>query len=526
MRSLCPSCGAETFAGARFCRRCGAAVRAAEVDAEVSPTAGTVPLTGEPSRTTDSLGGDEKNLSPATSRVSRAELERILKTEAPPPQQHSAVTRPGAAARLADGDDAEATLVSPPIDEATRPAFGVDFDEELTITVPRPAPAAESAAEGGDEHDGRAVETVSPRQQSPQQPRRRAWPFVLAASFAVLLFATAAGWFAYRYLRGPSRPAAGAAGPVAPPAPDARQLFEEKLAEAEGLLAQGDITAAMARLREANSLDPANTRARLRLGELLWDTGARREAIEELRAASRSSPEDFTVWRRLATAQFAEGLYADAAESYRRLIALAGAGAADPNDLLSYADALRNSGRAEEAAAVYKRLASGPAHDFAELARVRLGELAQPTPQPTPTPRREEPGVQEGGEVASSTTTEPAAPAQQQQATPTPQPTPAPQRPPAQQQLTPAEHYRRGVELWSSNRAAAFAEFQAAAGGGVVDANYYLGLSYVEGKNPRALNRAALLAALRHFQIAQRGQFAEQSRRYARQLEQEFDRTR
>jgi tetratricopeptide (TPR) repeat protein len=320
--------------------------------------------------------------------------------------------------------------------------------------------------------------------------------------------------------------------PTAPASVDAKQQFEEKVAEAEGLLAQGNMEGALGRLREANALDPSNTRAHRRLGELLLSTGVRREAIDEFRAVTRNAPEDFTAWRQLATAQFAEGLYRDAAESYRRVVSLAGEQTADPSDLLSYADALRLSGRADEARAVYERLTTAAASDVASLARQRLTELAQAQPVPAPSVRA---GEQTGehtssapheGETASATSpltqTQPAPPAP----TPAPaQPTPTPQasRP---AQASPAEHYGRGAQLWSSNRAAALEEFRAAASGGNTDAHYYLGLSYVEGKNLHALNRAEVVAALQHFQLAQRGQFAEQSRRYAQQLGKEFDRLR
>nr|MDQ3806078.1 hypothetical protein [Acidobacteriota bacterium] len=91
---------------------------------------------------------------------------------------------------------------------------------------------------------------------------------------------------------------------------------------------------------------------------------------------------------------------------------------------------------------------------------------------------------------------------------------------------SPAERYRRGVELWSSNRAAALEDLRAAAGAGNPDAHYYLGLSYVEGRNIQTLKRAEIVAALAHFQNARRGQFAGQAGRHAQQLEREFDRIR
>jgi TPR repeat protein len=82
------------------------------------------------------------------------------------------------------------------------------------------------------------------------------------------------------------------------------------------------------------------------------------------------------------------------------------------------------------------------------------------------------------------------------------------------------------VQLWASNRGAALAEFRAAAAGGNVDAHYYLGLAYVEGRQLGSLQRAEVVAALQHFQLAQRGSHAAQARSRAQQLEKEFDRLR
>ena len=105
---------------------------------------------------------------------------------------------------------------------------------------------------------------------------------------------------------------------------------------------------------------------------------------------------------------------------------------------------------------------------------------------------------------------------------PTPQPTPS-----RETAATPEEHYRHGQQLWSSDRGSALDEFRAAAAGGNYDAHYYLGLSYVEGRNLHTLKRAEVVAALQHFQLAQRGrQFVAESRRYQQQLEREFDRLR
>jgi tetratricopeptide (TPR) repeat protein len=645
MQTHCPSCGAELFPGARFCRRCGAPVREpGEGTGDVSPMAATVPLSEVKGRETDGLPPEEERASHATTRVSLDEMERLLRAQ----QQESAGrdqsrpaqkwsdsdtthSRPDPEATLAqfgrdtiadsrapgDGEarDPEATLLA--TSAVTRPEVPADFGpgEDLTIPVPRPAPptatftapndsgslAADSSSPpqrvtrdapayatgdvGADAQaqtsppppDGHASTTTaqgaqastthgpqastttqgaqaaattqdaqaSPTTQAAQsvtatqgaQPvtatrgasarsARRRWPLVVAACGVLLLFAVAAAWVGYRLLRRPRAAEIPSQGASATPlAPDAQQQFDELLAQAEALLAQGNMDEALARLRDANALDPSNVRAHRRLGELLLAAGARRDAVEEFRAVTRNAPDDSAAWRQLATAQFAEGLYRDAAESYRRLVALVG-DAADPSDLLSYADSLRLSGRPDEARAVYQRLASASTPDVADEARKRLADLAREQPTPGQHAGEQNAAQPREGEVASSATPAAQPTPAQPAPTPTPQttPTPQPTRPPAS---TPAEHYRRGVELWASSRSAALQEFQAAAAGGNPDAHYYLGLGFVEGKNVRTLNQAALVAALQHFQLAERGgEHASDARRYEQELGKEFDRRR
>jgi tetratricopeptide (TPR) repeat protein len=552
MQTTCPSCGAETFPGARFCRRCGAPVglQGGETG-DVSPNAATVPLVPEEPRTTDGLAPGDERIAPQTSRVSLAEMERILRGHEDGSQQLPQPTDPEAARGPA----------------VTRPDLPGYEDEELTITVPRSAetrvpsdfeatidleatrlvdPEATIPAGVGSwpyvktpepethEHetaDDALADAPAVAAAPPPPPRpgaspaaaRRAWPWVVAVCVAVAVLASGGVWLAYKLLHRPALADLPTQGPTAPVAGDAKQQFDLKLEEAEALLASGDMQGALDRLREANALDPSNTGAHRRLGELLLSTGARREAIEEFRALARNASYDFNAWRLLASAQFAEGLYDDAAESYRRALNLSAPGARpDPNDLLSLADSLRLAGRAEEARAAYEQLTAFAPADLADLARQHLSELApaQPTPTPHATPRPGEPTPTPRVEETASVNV---APAPQPTPTPTPQPTPTPV-PPAP--ASPAERYGRGVQLWSSNRGAALEEFRAAAAGGSADAHYYLGLAYVEGRKPGTLQRAEVVAALQHFQLAQRGSHAAEARSRAQQLEKEFDRLR
>ena len=594
MTKPCPSCGAETHPGARYCRRCGAPLRAStdgQDTGEVSPQAATVPLGGNV-RPTDGLGSEDHQLpsSADTGRVNRTDLDHLLRT-----QQMSTTTPPP---RADDGADGVSTLIQPgrgalaeefarfesslrrdgeddsqdtsEIEETgdspapqhqvsgggeefgmrTQPSFAREHDEELTVLGAHPARTSTQGATAATTSGGQVrgggisleivdgaeaipsssaapLQTPPPTSAPRPQGRRRMWPLVAAVAVAALAFTVAAAWLAVKYLRRADTPADTTAQTPTEIPPDARQLFDAKLAEAESLLASGRTDEALARLREANELDPANTRAHRRLGEIYLESGARREAIEEFRAVTRNDPNDFSAWRQLASAQFAEGLHRDAAESYRRLIALVGDTAADPTDLLSYADALSRSGRADEARAVYQRLTSAPSSEVASAARQRLSELASSQPAPSPSPgqknandnTRAEEGNREETASAAQPNTNSTAPAEPTPVTTAPAPTPA--RPTAS---TPAEHYRRGVELWSSNRPAALGEFRAA--GNNPDAHYYLGLGIVEGRDLRGLKRAEIVSALQLFQSAQRGQFSGQARRYAQQLEREFDRLR
>ncbi|HEX7314184.1 MAG TPA: tetratricopeptide repeat protein [Pyrinomonadaceae bacterium] len=552
MQTSCPSCGADTFPGARFCRRCGASLALQNGETgDVSPHAATVPLVTEEARTTDGLAQGEERVAQPTARVSLAEMERILRGQddeagphhSQPQPTGPAVTRPDIpgyedeeltihvprpARPEPDNFDAtidlEATQLVDP--EATIPAGSAHWPQART-PEPEPEPHEPEAADDG--HDAHASAhattptTAPPPPGARPAPPRRAWPAVVGVCVVVAVIVSGGAWLAYKLLYRPSLTDLPTQGPTAPVTGDAKQQFELKLQEAEALLASGDMEGALARLREANALDPNNTRAHRRLGELLLSKGARREAIDAFRALSRNAPYDFNAWRLLASAQFAEGLYDDAVESYRRVLNLSAPGAPpDPNDLLSLAESLRLAGRNEEARAAYEQLATTAPPDIAQLARQHLAELtpAQTTPTPAHTPRPGEPTPTPQVEQTASAVVPPAP---QPTAQPTPQPTaPPPPPPPA----SPGERYGRGVQLWSSNRGAALEEFRAAAAGGNVDAHYYLGLAYVEGRRTGALQRAEVVAALQHFQLAQRGQYAAQARGYAQQLEKEFDRLR
>lgn len=554
MSKTCPSCGSPVQAEARFCRRCGAPLRrgaTTEGSPEtVSPMAATVPLSDE-GRTTDGFAPDDP-LRPAadTTRVNRAELDALLRKRpmsAQVPEANAGFAPPPAAPDNGEGDspraaqtsELEATLITTAGEASRGAAPHADEDDgELTISVPsgvrpfgtddaggvpqmvEPLGAAGLHNVPAEQTGVQAGETPAPAAAA--APPRNNWKLVAGICAALLLVAVVAGALFAFWFR-PAPPAETASTPPVLPSNDVRARFDEKVAEAESLLSRGDIDGALAALREANRLMPANVKAHQRLGEILLENGARREAIEEFRAVTRNNPEDFTAWRALASAQLAEGLYDDAIKSYQTLLALTRNQSPDANDMLSYAEALRLAGRVDEARLAYARLTSNIG-DAGALARQRLAELAQATPTPAPSPRENETAsartsqAEESGATSAAANPTPANAAAQP--TPTQAPTPVPDQ-------VPADPFKRGTELWASNRTAAVAAFQTAARSGNPDAHYYLGLSYVEGKDLRTLKRAELIAALEHFQVAaQRGNYTAQSRRYAQQLEKEFDRLR
>ncbi len=92
---------------------------------------------------------------------------------------------------------------------------------------------------------------------------------------------------------------------------------------------------------------------------------------------------------------------------------------------------------------------------------------------------------------------------------------------------TRATRNRRDLDWWSTDRPSATSEFRGAASvGGHPDSYYYRGLSLAEGRDPRALDRSTLLAALEYFQRARPSVYAKQARRYEDRLGKEYDRRR
>jgi tetratricopeptide (TPR) repeat protein len=589
MTKTCPSCEILAPSEARYCRHCGTQLKRVGTTSgeNISPVAATVPLSDQ--HTTDEIvapyGLPPTSPNARTSEVTHAELNDLLQRNGRAGEVRDAArerTGDGQPAPSRDGD-ARAGFSSVNYKEgfsaaAAPDSASDDFDPEqtqITISV-RPltsrnlpadaaAAAAAVATTGANNKpqfnpapqqvtlsptgtlEASATGTSAPPTATPPAASRstesrafRVWLGMGAAILSIVLICGvgfALYWFGSRAWSNSQTPPATAGNESAPAASDPKQLLNAKLAEADALIASGNTTEAQARLREAAALDPANAEPQRRLARLLLASGARREGIEALRAVTRLAPTDADAWQSLASAQYAEGLYEDALESYRGLGEASPAALARDTVQLAYADALRLSGRTAEARVIYRRLASSSDTAVASASKQQLG---QPTPSPTASADAENADAHTA-EIERGETARAAEAARTPDASALPTPTgSAPRAEPATTTVaattpnppakaspgSPSEQYQRGVSLWATNRAAAMAELRSAAERGNSDASYYLGLSIAEGRDPRALKRAELVAAIVYFGRARRGKFRAQAVTYEEQLGRELDRRR
>jgi tetratricopeptide (TPR) repeat protein len=570
MTKTCSSCDVLAPPDARYCRHCGASLQRlntpGDAGGNVSPSAATVPLYGQ--NPTDEIAANhaERSTAPNTSEVTHEEMYDVWRRSTSAGNAREGEPgRPGDErfSSLREGHRSSSAQRAESLRaESSRDSARGDYDPEQTqITIPvrpltsrnLPADAAAASAarraNGNSHFDGMPQQvtlsptgallpaspaTATPAPHIPAQPNeRRAFRVwlgmgVAGLSVVVICCVAAALWFGMRNSgrdTGAAPPAA-AVVEAAAGGDDPKQLAAAKLAEADALITSGNTPEAMARLREAAALDPDDAEPHRRLARLLLANGSRREAIEELRVVTRHAPTDAEAWRSLAATQFAEGLYRDALESYRGLGEASPAALARDSVQLAYADTLRLAGRTADARVIYRRLAATSSD--ATVAAASKRQLGQPSPTPVD---KEADG--EEGETRTAEATRPAGaalprddasrPPDAAPALPTPSPATTPSRAASG---SPSDHYQRGVVLWTTNRAAAVAEFRSAAERGNSDASYYLGLSIAEGRDPRALKRAELVAALVHFGRARRGKFRGQSVTYEEQLGRELDRRR
>ncbi|HEY0376333.1 MAG TPA: tetratricopeptide repeat protein [Pyrinomonadaceae bacterium] len=454
----CPGCGATTVPEARFCRLCGTPLKVGggrEDEAPISPKAQTIPLTGE-ARSTDGLGQDEpRRPAPHTSRVGRAEMENLLRNASAPVN-----VKPSG-----DGD--------------------AEKNGAQTTALDSGKGAADSAPA--------AAENAS---ASSSTSSKRRWQ---AAAIVLLCVALVAVLLAFVLSRRSAPTAEDGSSPIS--ISDQQQLVAEKLAEAETLLASGEFNRAITVLRAAAKLDPSNAEVRVRLGNALERMGERGEAIKEYAAATEDDPKNISAWSSLASAQFEEKLYEDAAESYRRLIAVPTEHSAEPETLLAYADALRLAGHAEEARAVYQKLSSVMgAQAVGQTARQRLAELG-PAPSPAPPAVAGNAGQQR-------------APAQEK----TEQVIPEVELPPPASLPTPLAAATPVATTVGAPNAETRVDY---------DSYYFQAVNIVNGRDPKQIARAELLHALALFQkAALGGTHRGEAQRYADRLGKEYDRRR
>jgi tetratricopeptide (TPR) repeat protein len=531
MTKTCPACGFVSTTEARFCRMCGAMLpRPAEDDDAVSPVAATIPLSAERPTATDELSPHDTGFPnrARTSSIASEEMADFLRRGGEPSE--AARAAPADAAQSApDGApdhpqghaERPLTISVRPIDAAppaTIDAASLPRYDSARLADPKPNPSTPPASSDDDE---RTVVTRNARAPRSTEDRAiRVWAG--AAVFALVAVITAAivllAWFAVQRYRRARAPGDGSITAGAPATDESRRSASARLAEAEQLLAAGRADEAVARLREAAAADPSNAEPHRRLARLLLEGGARRTAIEELRAVVRLDPADAAAWRSLAAEQSAEGLYADAAESYHSLFGVAPEATRDDRLQLAYADALRSSDRVAQAQGLYRRLASSNDAEVARASREQLAAGVAVTNADANSVRAAEAASINSSNNVAPVTRAPDASRNSTEARATPTALPA--------DASPKDHFERGAQLWRANRAAALAEFAAAAQGGNSDANYYLGLSLADGRDPRTLRRGELVAALSYFQRARHSRFSAEARRYEDSLGREYDRRR
>jgi tetratricopeptide (TPR) repeat protein len=447
--------------GARFCRACGAPLTtggsAHDSDVPVSPLAQTIPLTGE-GRATDGLTSEEARRTAAdTSRVGRSEMENILR--------RAPAMTPDKQATDTDGNGEKSA------------------SQTTTLAIQNFTPAPDPAPSSSN------TPTVAAASSPPVQPSttirsRRMWQ-VLA--IVLLCVALVAGVLAFILSRRASSTDAEGSSPIS--ISDQKQLVNEKLSEADVLLASGEFNRAINVLRSAVKLDPSSAEAHMRLGTALEKTGARDEAIDEYNAAIDNNPNDISSRRALASAQFEEKLYNASAENYRRLIETIGESGVDDETRLAYADALRLAGQTDDARAAYQKISASAPDAILQTARQRLAELG-PAPavaNNTERPREENnrAGQQQAGTTEVATTT----------ASPTPLASPTP----VAINQTPPNDF---------------------------DALYFKALNLVNGRDPKKLTDGELTAAFNYFSRVQGGAHLAEAQRYAERLGREYDRRR
>ncbi|MBC7910693.1 MAG: tetratricopeptide repeat protein [Pyrinomonadaceae bacterium] len=463
---LCRICGAAPVPGARFCRVCGTPLQTstgADTGNAVSPLAQTIPLAGE-GRPTDGIAPEDFGFSkPETGKVGQDEFERLVR-------------------RPQNGGESQPQLDAGVLSRSNAPTVVMETEQA-----------------------GDGANTVSPSSAGAGQPPvapapavarpRRTWQFI---AIGLLCIALVAGALAIFYSRQPSSSEVGGSTPIS--ISDQKKLVDEQLAEADALLATGDIDGAIAKLRYAVKIDPSNSEAHRRLGHALEKKGERSEAIDEYQAATRSDASNTAAWRALAAAQFNDGRYSDSAESYTQLINAMDEREVDDNLRLEYADALQKAGRIEDARAQYQRVTDSESLDLARRASEQLKLLPPPVGDEN-TNNANNARDHRAEDLAAQTRTPDANASQAANNTtivPVQQPAPVAAAPP-------------------NNRAPE---------NNNPDKLYFEALNIVQGRDVKTLQRAELLRAMQLFQNVKSGPHSSDAKKQEKRLGKEYDRRR
>lgn len=515
MTKHCSSCGAFSSAEARFCRACGApfdATRANEGgsrkngvnnrkddrrdDAPVSPLAETMPLADE-GRATENIARDDSHggRAPETSRVSRAEMEDMLRRP-PSAEAVKRKTEPRSAAPSAKPDRAP----RPPVD-ASLPSSALAAVSLPTtqISAPIRKTAAQSSAR-----------------------RRPRWPVITAS---LVLAAFICGVLVWLYASRKDRegqPNTVNNAQTNAAAGDERQAIDAQMAEASALLASGDAGGAILRLREVVRLEPSNAPAHLKLAEALDRSAAHEEAVNEYLAATKLDEQNPLAWSALAHAQFSTAHYGDAVESYQRLFSGAGETKGSDEARLEYAAALQNTGRTNEARALYLKIAAAASEDAARrTAQQRLAGITLPSALSPPV-------SMDAGNSSTANSLPRSARANMARPSITHQETaanalPAPSSPNTQSStrlpfIVPPLAPASADSSRNSKRAAS----------NNPDSFYIKGLSVLNQRDPKTLQRAEVVTALGYFQLAAQpgGTHRAAAQQLAERLGRELDKRR
>ncbi len=185
-------------------------------------------------------------------------------------------------------------------------------------------------------------------------------PYVRLACFALVLL-----------LGGCRLP--GWEGPVSRSLADCRRLSQQGMAA----LDRGEQEKAETLLAQAVNACPVDAEARRRYAEALWRRGAQKEAIAQLEAAGRVTPDDAALWTRMAEMQLAADQVASAGQTAERALDL---DSKLPGAWAVRAGVRRAAGKPQEALADYLRALGYTPNDRAMLREV--AELYRQLNQP------------------------------------------------------------------------------------------------------------------------------------------------